>query len=127
MVFPYMLIANSTAIKRADGAIIPDDPANVDYQAYQAFLAAGNAPAPAPVLPNPTTISAGAFLSRFTMLEQAAIQAACSASPTLALGLTMGLALGNIDLTGPTTTTWMQALVTAGAITAARSTVILTP
>jgi hypothetical protein len=124
MVYPYTLIANSTSIKRADGAVIPNDPANVDYQAYQAFL---DAPAPAPVPPNPTTIPVGAFLNRFTEPEQAAIQAACSASPTLAMGMTIGLALGSIDLTNTTTTTWMQGLVTAGALTAARSTVILTP
>ncbi len=30
----------------ADGAIIPADPQNIDWQAYQAWLEAGNTPAP---------------------------------------------------------------------------------
>ena len=35
----------------ADGASIPVDPRNTDWQAYQAWLAAGNAPNPAPIPP----------------------------------------------------------------------------
>ena len=34
-------------IVRGDGAFIPFDPANVDYQAYLAWCAAGNTPLPA--------------------------------------------------------------------------------
>ena len=37
----------------ADGACVPADPGNVDWQAYQAWLAAGNAPTPAPSPPAP--------------------------------------------------------------------------
>ncbi|MFZ1109869.1 MAG: hypothetical protein WAN43_16160 [Rhodomicrobium sp.] len=50
----YTLIANSSAITRdSDGATIPADPRNTDWQAYQTWLAAGNAPTPAPVPPTP--------------------------------------------------------------------------
>jgi hypothetical protein len=38
-------------IRDADGASIPTDPRNTDWQAYQAWLAAGNAPNPAPNQP----------------------------------------------------------------------------
>ena len=37
-------------LREADGAAIPTDPANVDYQAYLAWLAVPNTPDPAPVL-----------------------------------------------------------------------------
>jgi hypothetical protein len=43
----YTLIAEPNVIIRdEDGACIPTDPDNVDYQAYLAWLDEGNAPTP---------------------------------------------------------------------------------
>ena len=125
--FTYTLIWASPSILRSDGAVIPADPANQDFQSYLAWVAAGNTASPAPTPAPATTITAGDFLNRFTPGEQAAVQAACQASAQLALGLTMGLALGSINLTSPTLSDWMGGLVAAGAITSARSTAIMTP
>jgi hypothetical protein len=53
----YTLISGQTGVIRdADGAAIPPDPQNTDWQNYQMWLAAGNTPNPAPVQPTIWTI-----------------------------------------------------------------------
>jgi hypothetical protein len=124
----YQLTNHPDVILRtADNAWIPCDPANVDYQAYLAWLDGGNTPDPAPVIPNPSIISASAFLERFTSDEQIAIQTAANSTPAIALGLTMGLASGSINLLSPVVQNWMQGLVTTGCLTQNRMDTILTP
>lgn len=44
----YQLTANDTIVRLADGAFIPPDPGNTDYQAYLSWLEKGNEPLPAP-------------------------------------------------------------------------------
>jgi hypothetical protein len=44
----YQLTTGDTILRLADNAFIPPDPANTDYQAYLAWLEAGNTPEPAP-------------------------------------------------------------------------------
>jgi hypothetical protein len=53
----YTLTMGSSVIRDADGTWIPDDPANTSWQAYQAWLAAGNTPNPyvPPPPPIPST------------------------------------------------------------------------
>lgn len=45
---PYRLTSGASVL-RDDGASIPNDPLNTDWQVYQAWLDAGNSPLPAPV------------------------------------------------------------------------------
>jgi hypothetical protein len=47
----YTLLANSSVLRDSDGATIPNDPDNSDWQAYQAWVDAGNTPAPIPSPP----------------------------------------------------------------------------
>ena len=44
---PSLGQTSSTLVKRSDGAFVPFDPANTDYQAYLKFLAEGGQPLPA--------------------------------------------------------------------------------
>lgn len=43
----YKLTQTTTILRIEDGAYIPADPTNADYQEYQIWLAEGNAPLPA--------------------------------------------------------------------------------
>jgi hypothetical protein len=42
--YTYTLTTSGTSIVRNDGAVIPVSPTNADYQAYLAWVAAGNTP-----------------------------------------------------------------------------------
>jgi hypothetical protein len=123
----YALTTGDSVLRLDDGALIPADPHNADFVAYQAWLAAGNIPNPVVINAPPTTLQAAVFFNRFTPAEQVAVQAAAAANAQLGLGLTLGLAQGFVILTSPILAHWMAGLVTAGAITEARATVIMTP
>jgi len=48
MNYTYTIFANlKNMVQRSDGACIPFDPANTDYQAYLKWVAEGNTPLPA--------------------------------------------------------------------------------
>ena len=48
-------LTNSSSILRSDGDCIPADPANIDFQQYQAWLSEGNTPEPY-IEPTPTPL-----------------------------------------------------------------------
>lgn len=60
----YALTGNDAVLRNADGVYIPDNPANRDRAAYEAWLAAGGVPDPyvAPPAPVPTITKAQALL-----------------------------------------------------------------
>lgn len=55
MTAAYQLGAGSSVQRTSDGAWIPNDPRNSDWQAYQVWLAVPNTPDPAPAPPTPPT------------------------------------------------------------------------
>lgn len=66
-------LTDTTSILRSDGAFIPADPENTDYQAYLAWLAEGNTPEPAD---NPTQVQ---IIAAITATVQAHMDAAAQA------------------------------------------------
>ena len=53
----YQLTTGDTILRLADNAFIPPDPANTDYQAYLAWVEAGNTPEPAPIPEPPAPLT----------------------------------------------------------------------
>ena len=53
----YQLTTGDTILRLTDNAFIPPGPANTDYAAYLAWLAAGNTPLPAPAPPAPVDLT----------------------------------------------------------------------
>lgn len=124
----YQLSANAgEVIRTSDGAVIPLAPGNMDYRAYQAWLAAGNTPDPAPAAGPPTTVSFNQFVNRLTPQEQGALAITAQTNPQVLLWLALGAAANTVDLTSAQTSAGLQVLVTANVISSARMTQILTP
>ena len=76
----YTLTAGSSVARDADGAMIPADPANADWQIYQVWLAAGNIPSPAPAPPTPVpTCQLWQLQSVLSAAQWSAVQSAAAA------------------------------------------------
>jgi hypothetical protein len=67
----YQLTATDVVIRAADGACIPNDPANRDWIEYQQWLAAGGVPDPYVKPPKITVDNTSDFIARFTNAEYA--------------------------------------------------------
>lgn len=128
----YTLTSGTTVIRDADDACIPPDPRNADWQAYEAWLAAGNRPNPAPQLPAPPlTLTFLKFMALFSAAEQAAI--ANSSDTQTRLFLLMATGAGALDLSSVEVIAGVNYLAATpastppgpGLITAARAAQIL--
>ena len=53
----YQLSQDNTIFRIEDGAWIPQDPANIDYQEYLAWVAEGNEPLPPDPIPEPEPLT----------------------------------------------------------------------
>ena len=53
----YQYTSSNTIFRSADGAFIPTDPANVDYQVYMAWLEEGNSPEQYPEPESPSSLT----------------------------------------------------------------------
>ena len=54
----YQVIHEFNVRRLSDGAVIPFDPANIDYQAYLRWLEDGNTPLPPDPTPEPEPLTA---------------------------------------------------------------------
>jgi len=123
----YQLTQVDEVIRLSDGAVIPADPSNIDRQQYDAWLAAGNMPQPAPeaAAPQAPGLLPLQFIERFTEAEQLAIVTASMQVPAVKLWYDKLLSASEVVQTDARLIAGMAALVEAGLITSERSAQVL--
>lgn len=111
---------------RGDGANIPADPANTDYQQYLAWLAEGNTPEPADQLTTTYPKFRGnEKLDLFTPAEQLAVVTATMTDPVVKLMYDRLLGAAYLTYEDPETEYGLQLLLDKGLITQDRKVTIV--
>lgn len=119
----YTLTNFNSVVRDLDGATIPNDPSNRDWQEYQAWLGAGNTPNPMPPPKPNKQFTFLQFMALFTPTEQDAI--ITSTDMQVRLFLVMATGAGPIDLDNPEVMQGIQYLASLGLLTSDRAAAIL--
>nr|WP_314074416.1 hypothetical protein [uncultured Roseococcus sp.] len=129
MTSPYRLTAGVAVIRAADGVSISPDPDSRHWAEYEAWLAEGGEPLPAPELPPvpPRVLTPREFIDRLPMPRQLEITTAAMQSPPAFLWLIRLSSAKEVDVTFPETIEGVQALHSAGLITAQEAEDLLAP
>lgn len=115
-------------VRAADGAMIPEDPTNRDWQAYRAWLAVGNVPDAA--LASATPYAAPTprqWLERLAPATQLAITTAAAGNPQILLWVLKASGSPSIDVAAAETIAGVEALVAAGVLTLDDQATLLAP
>lgn len=114
-------LTNTTSILRSDGAFIPNDPANSDYQSYLAWLEAGNEPEPADGPPSTAASQMPSldFLRLFDP-ERRAIKQAAMQDVDIGIWYDDTVAAQFVTYSDPRVEHGLAALVDAGLLTPER-------
>ena len=127
--FTYALTApgvadNVQVVLRSDGAYIPPDPNNADFQAYLAWLASGGEPTKAPTPPTPDVVLTFLqFMALFTAAEQASLVTTTDVQTKLFVLMASGA--GTLDLSNTEVIQGVNYIASIGIIASTRVAQIL--